>query len=106
VPGYDHPRLIEGGEAEPRTGLLWLGAISGGQPRIRAARQALGPHRHDLLSTPPRPTRDISTGLAARTTLVLPVFNRFETPHRTTTESGNNFVRLNEPAAATFSAPI
>jgi len=25
------------------------------------------------------------------------VFNRFETPHRTTVESGNNWVRLNEP---------
>jgi anaerobic selenocysteine-containing dehydrogenase len=27
----------------------------------------------------------------------LPVFTRFENPHRTTTESGNNFVRLNDP---------
>ncbi len=36
-------------------------------------------------------------GLGARQTLLLPVFNRFETPHRTTVESGNNWVRLNEP---------
>jgi anaerobic selenocysteine-containing dehydrogenase len=36
-------------------------------------------------------------GLAKRSTLILPVFNRFENPHQTTTESGNNFVRLNDP---------
>jgi molybdopterin-dependent oxidoreductase alpha subunit len=35
-------------------------------------------------------------GLAAENTIILPVFNRFENPHRTTTESGNNFVRLND----------
>jgi anaerobic selenocysteine-containing dehydrogenase len=35
-------------------------------------------------------------GLGKENTLILPVFNRFENPHRTTTESGNNYVRLNE----------
>ena len=32
----------------------------------------------------------------ARQTIVIPVFNRFENPHKTTVESGNNFVRLND----------
>ncbi|MEM9165222.1 MAG: molybdopterin dinucleotide binding domain-containing protein, partial [Cyanobacteria bacterium P01_F01_bin.4] len=35
-------------------------------------------------------------GLARQNTLIIPVFNRFETPHKTTVESGNNFVRLND----------
>ncbi|MEM7595977.1 MAG: molybdopterin dinucleotide binding domain-containing protein, partial [Cyanobacteria bacterium P01_A01_bin.83] len=29
-------------------------------------------------------------------TIIIPVFNRFENPHKTTVESGNNFVRLND----------
>jgi hypothetical protein len=36
-------------------------------------------------------------GLASQNTLILPVFARFENPHATTVESGNNFVRLNSP---------
>jgi hypothetical protein len=36
--------------------------------------------------------------------LLLPVFNRFETPHRTTLESGNNWVRLNEPCSTHLSS--
>lgn len=31
--------------------------------------------------------------------MLLPVFNRFERPHHTTVESGNNWVRLNEPSS-------
>ena len=32
------------------------------------------------------------------------MFNRFETPHRTTVESGNNYVRLNEPGTTHLKA--
>jgi anaerobic selenocysteine-containing dehydrogenase len=38
-------------------------------------------------------------GLAAENTLILPVFTRFENPHATTVESGNNYVRLNDPGS-------
>jgi anaerobic selenocysteine-containing dehydrogenase len=35
-------------------------------------------------------------GLAKQNTLIIPVYNRFENPHKTTVESGNNYVRLND----------
>ncbi len=35
-------------------------------------------------------------GLAKTNTIIIPVLNRFEHPYKTTTESGNNFVRLND----------
>ncbi len=35
-------------------------------------------------------------GLAKTNTIIIPVLNRFENPHKTTVESGNNFVRLND----------
>jgi anaerobic selenocysteine-containing dehydrogenase len=34
--------------------------------------------------------------LAKHNTIVIPVLNRLENPHKTTVESGNNFVRLND----------
>jgi molybdopterin-dependent oxidoreductase alpha subunit len=97
VPGYDTRALIEAAEAGRVDTLLCLGGnLWGANPDLEQARRALG--RIDTilyLATKPNPGH--FHGLAARQTLVLPVFNRFETPHRTTTESGNNFVRLNEP---------
>jgi anaerobic selenocysteine-containing dehydrogenase len=35
-------------------------------------------------------------GLAKTNTIIIPVLNRVENPHKTTVESGNNFVRLND----------
>jgi anaerobic selenocysteine-containing dehydrogenase len=43
-------------------------------------------------------------GLGKYQTLILPVFNRFENPHKTTTESGNNFVRLNDEGKSHLSS--
>ncbi|APD49372.1 oxidoreductase [Synechococcus sp. SynAce01] len=100
VPGYDTRALIEAAEAGAVDSLLCLGGnLWGANPDSEQARQALG--RIDtIFYLATKPNQGHFHGLAARTTLVLPVFNRFETPHRTTTESGNNFVRLNEPGSS------
>ena len=97
VPGYDARALIEAAEAGAVDTLLCLGGnLWGASPDSAQARRALG--RIDtILYLATKPNQGHFHGLAARHTLVLPVFNRFETPHRTTVESGNNFVRLNEP---------
>ncbi len=97
VPGYDTRALIEAAEAGDVDTLLCLGGnLWGANPDSEQARRALG--RIDtVMYLATKPNQGHFHGLGARQTLVLPVFNRFETPHRTTTESGNNFVRLNEP---------
>jgi anaerobic selenocysteine-containing dehydrogenase len=97
VPGYDTRALIEAADAGRVDSLLCLGGnLWGANPDSGEAKRALG--RIDtILYLATKPNQGHFHGLAARQTLVLPVFNRFETPHRTTTESGNNYVRLNEP---------
>jgi molybdopterin-dependent oxidoreductase alpha subunit len=97
VPGYDTRALIEAAEDGKVDTLLCLGGnLWGANPDSEQARRALG--RIDtILYLATKPNQGHFHGLAAQQTLVLPVFNRFETPHRTTTESGNNYVRLNEP---------
>jgi anaerobic selenocysteine-containing dehydrogenase len=97
VPGYDTRALIEAAAAGQVDSLLCLGGnLWGANPDSDEAKRALG--RIDtILYLATKPNQGHFHGLAARQTLVLPVFNRFETPHRTTTESGNNYVRLNEP---------
>jgi anaerobic selenocysteine-containing dehydrogenase len=99
VPGYDTRALIEAADAGRVETLLCLGGnLWGANPDAAEARRALG--RIDtILYLATKPNQGHFHGLAARQTLVLPVFNRFETPHRTTTESGNNYVRLNEPGS-------
>ncbi|MDM7937262.1 MAG: FdhF/YdeP family oxidoreductase [Cyanobium sp. CZS 48M] len=99
VPGYDTRALIEAAEAGGVDTLLCLGGnLWGANPDSQQARRALG--RIDtVMYLATKPNQGHFHGLGARQTLVLPVFNRFETPHRTTTESGNNFVRLNEPGS-------
>ncbi|MFM7287681.1 MAG: molybdopterin dinucleotide binding domain-containing protein, partial [Cyanobium sp.] len=79
--------------------LLCLGGnLFGANPHSAQARRALG--RIDtIIYLATKPNTGHFRGLAARNTLLLPVFNRFETPHRTTVESGNNWVRLNEPGS-------
>ncbi|MEB3323091.1 MAG: FdhF/YdeP family oxidoreductase, partial [Synechococcaceae cyanobacterium] len=96
-PGYDARALIEAAGAGRVDTLLCLGGnLWGANPDSGEAKRALG--RIDtILYLATKPNQGHFHGLAARNTLVLPVFNRFETPHRTTVESGNNYVRLNEP---------
>jgi molybdopterin-dependent oxidoreductase alpha subunit len=97
VPGYDTRALIEAAERGEVDTLLCLGGnLFGANPHSAQARRALG--RIDTIAyLATKPNTGHFHGLAARHTLLLPVFNRFETPHRTTVESGNNWVRLNEP---------
>jgi molybdopterin-dependent oxidoreductase alpha subunit len=96
-PGYDTRALIEAADAGQVDTLLCLGGnLYGANPDLEQTRRALG--RIDtILYLATKPNQGHFHGLASRQTLLLPVFNRFETPHRTTVESGNNYVRLNEP---------
>ncbi|MFN7901205.1 MAG: molybdopterin dinucleotide binding domain-containing protein, partial [Synechococcaceae cyanobacterium] len=98
-PGYDTRRLIEAADRGEVDTLLCLGGnLFGANPDSDQARRALG--RIDtVVYLATKPNTGHFHGLAARQTLLLPVFNRFETPHRTTTESGNNWVRLNDPGS-------
>ncbi len=97
VPGYDTRALIEAADRGAVDTLLCLGGnLFGANPDSAQARRALG--RIDtVIYLATKPNTGHFHGLGARQTLLLPVFNRFETPHRTTVESGNNWVRLNEP---------
>ena len=100
VPGYDTRNLIEAAEAGRVDTLLCLGGnLYGANPDATQAGRALG--RIDtVIYLATKPNTGHFHGLGARQTLLLPVFNRFETPHRTTVESGNNWVRLNEPGSS------
>ncbi|MFN9646209.1 MAG: FdhF/YdeP family oxidoreductase [Cyanobacteriota bacterium] len=97
VGGYDTRALVEAADRGAVDTLLCLGGnLYGANPDSRQARRALG--RVDtIVYLATKPNTGHFHGLGARQTLLLPVFNRFETPHRTTVESGNNWVRLNEP---------
>jgi anaerobic selenocysteine-containing dehydrogenase len=97
--GYNTRALIEAAAAGAVDSLLCLGGnLFGANPDSGQAQAALG--RIDtIIYLATKPNTGHFHGLAARQTLLLPVFNRFETPHRTTVESGNNWVRLNEPGS-------
>ena len=104
VPGYDTRRLIEAAGAGQVDTLLCLGGnLYGANPDSHQARRALG-QIDTIIYLATKPNTGHMHGLAARQTLLLPVFNRFETPHRTTVESGNNWVRLNEPGRTHLSS--
>ncbi|NES95477.1 MAG: oxidoreductase, partial [Desertifilum sp. SIO1I2] len=64
-------------------------------PDLTQAKRALGKIK-TIIYLATKPNLGHFHGLAAENTIVIPVFNRFETPHKTTVESGNNFVRLND----------
>jgi anaerobic selenocysteine-containing dehydrogenase len=97
VPGYDTRALIEAADRGEVDTLLCLGGnLFGANPDSSEARRALG-RIETLVYLATKPNTGHFHGLGARQTLLLPVLNRFEMPHRTTVESGNNWVRLNEP---------
>jgi molybdopterin-dependent oxidoreductase alpha subunit len=97
VPGYDTRALVTAAELGQIDTLLCLGGnLYAANPDLNQAKRALGQIKTIIyLST--KPNLGHWQGLAAHDTLILPVLTRFENPHRTTVESGNNFVRLNEP---------
>jgi len=99
VPGYDTRALIDAADRAAVDTLLCLGGnLFGANPDSAQARRALG-QIDTVVYLATKPNTGHFHGLAARQTLLLPVFNRFETPYRTTVESGNNWVRLNEPGS-------
>lgn len=71
------------------------GNLYAANPDLIQAKQALS-RIETIFYVATKPNLGHFHGLAQENTLILPVFNRFENPHRSTTESGNNFVRLNE----------
>jgi molybdopterin-dependent oxidoreductase alpha subunit len=100
VEGYDTRALMEAADRGVVETLLCLGGnLYGANPDSGQASRALR-QIDTIVYLATKPNTGHFHGLAARQTLLLPVFNRFETPHRTTVESGNNWVRLNEPGTS------
>lgn len=95
-PGYDSRSLVEAADAGKVDSLLCLGGnFYAANPDLVQAKRALG-NIDTIVYLATKPNLGHFHGLGRQTTLLLPVFNRFETPHKTTVESGNNFVRLND----------
>ena len=95
-PGYDARSLIDAADAGQVDTLLCLGGnLYGANPDLVQAKRALG-NIDTVIYLSTKPNQGHFHGLARHNTLILPVFNRFENPHKTTVESGNNFVRLND----------
>ncbi len=94
--GYHTRALIDAAEAGKIDSLFCLGGnLYAANPDLNAAKFALS-RIETVFYVATKPNLGHFHGLAAKNTLILPVFNRFENPHPTTTESGNNFVRLND----------
>ncbi|MGF1601748.1 MAG: FdhF/YdeP family oxidoreductase [Thermosynechococcaceae cyanobacterium] len=97
VPGYDARALIEAAATGKVDALLCVGGnLYAANPDLTQAKRALGKIK-TVIYLATKPNLGHFHGLANRNTIIIPVFNRFETPHLNTTESGNNFVRLNDP---------
>jgi molybdopterin-dependent oxidoreductase alpha subunit len=97
VPGYDTRSLITAADRGEVDTLLCLGGnLYAANPDLNQAQRALG-QIETIFYVATKPNLGHFHGLAQQNTLILPVFTRFENPHPTTTESGNNFVRLNDP---------
>jgi molybdopterin-dependent oxidoreductase alpha subunit len=96
VQGYDTRALIEAAEAGKVDSLICLGGnLYAANPDLKQASQALN-NIQTIIYIATKPNLGHFHGLAKHNTLIIPVFARFENPHKTTTESGNNFVRLND----------
>lgn len=95
-PGYDARSLIEAADRGAVETLLCLGGnLYAANPDLTQAKRALG-QINTVIYLATKPNLGHFHGLARQNTLILPVYNRFENPHKTTVESGNNFVRLND----------
>ncbi|MEM9510318.1 MAG: FdhF/YdeP family oxidoreductase [Cyanobacteria bacterium P01_E01_bin.35] len=96
VPGYDTQALIEAADAGKVDTLICVGGnLYGANPNSDKVKRALGKIK-TIIYLATKPNLGHFHGLAQQQTIVVPVFNRFENPHKTTVESGNNFVRLND----------
>ncbi|MBD1840237.1 FdhF/YdeP family oxidoreductase [Coleofasciculus sp. FACHB-64] len=95
-PGYRARDLIDAADAGKVDTLICLGGnLYAANPDLNQAKRALG-NIDTIIYLATKPNLGHFHGLAQKNTIIIPVFNRFENPHETTTESGNNFVRLND----------
>lgn len=96
VPGYDTQALIAAAERGEVDTLICVGGnLYAANPNSQKVKRALGKIK-TIIYLATKPNLGHFHGLAQQYTIVIPVFNRFENPHKTTVESGNNFVRLND----------
>ncbi|WP_354635385.1 FdhF/YdeP family oxidoreductase [Planktothricoides raciborskii] len=103
--GYSARGLISAAYHHKIDTLFCLGGnLYAANPDLTEAKQALS-NIDTVFYVATKPNLGHFHGLGKENTLILPVFNRFENPHRTTTESGNNFVRLNEPGTTHLNSP-
>jgi molybdopterin-dependent oxidoreductase alpha subunit len=94
--GYHTRDLIEAAAAGKVDSLICVGGnLYGANPNSHQAKQALG-NIDTIIYLATKPNIGHFNGLAKTNTIIIPVFNRFENPYKTTSESGNNFVRLND----------
>ena len=102
--GYHARALIEAAEEGKIDTLFCLGGnLYGANPNLNQAKKALSAIE-TIFYVATKPNLGHFHGLGKENTLILPVFNRFENPHRTTTESGNNYVRLNDAGKSHISS--
>ncbi|PSB45314.1 oxidoreductase [Cyanosarcina cf. burmensis CCALA 770] len=95
-PGYRARNLIDAADAGEVDSLICVGGnLYAANPDLTQAKRALG-NIETIIYLATKPNLGHFHGLAKKNTIIIPVFNRFENPHKTTTESGNNFVRLND----------
>ena len=93
--GYDASALIEATDAGEVDTLICVGGnLYGASPDSNKVKRALG-KIETIIYLATKPNLGHFHGLAKHNTIIIPVLNRFENPHKTTVESGNNFVRLN-----------
>ncbi len=96
VKGYDTRALIEAADEQKVDTLICLGGnLYAANPDSTQAKRALG-NIETIIYLATKPNLGHFHGLAKQNTIVIPVLNRFENPYKTTVESGNNFVRLND----------
>jgi molybdopterin-dependent oxidoreductase alpha subunit len=96
APGYDTRALIEASDRGEVDTLICVGGnLYAANPDSQQAKRALNKIK-TIIYLATKPNLGHFHGLAAENTIIIPVYSRFENPHKTTTESGNNFVRLND----------
>ncbi|MGB5714661.1 MAG: FdhF/YdeP family oxidoreductase, partial [Waterburya sp.] len=96
VPGYDASALIEAADEGKVDTLICVGGnLYAASPNSQKVKGALGKIK-TIIYLATKPNLGHFHGLGQQNTIIVPVFNRFENPHKTTVESGNNFVRLND----------
>lgn len=96
VKGYDTRALIEAANQGNVDTLICLGGnLYAANPDLTQAKRALS-QIETIFYVATKPNLGHFHGLAKKNTIIVPVLARFENPHQTTAESGNNFVRLND----------